>query len=151
MKLQEIWGYWLWAGKPLWISWIRVDNLFWRPPFVSTDPMVTYNAILRGVGSLIWPKYLSDDAVNLIFNFCRRDPHQRLGYGRMDSIREDPWFNLFDFDAFRSFKMRPPFIPNVSIKFRFTPDNRSCVLDGWPDKRLCISFMRPVGFLHFNK
>uniref|UniRef100_A0A915BHU3 cGMP-dependent protein kinase n=1 Tax=Parascaris univalens TaxID=6257 RepID=A0A915BHU3_PARUN len=83
------------------------------PPFVNTDPMVTYNAILRGVGSLIWPKYLSDDAVNLIFNFCRREPHQRLGYGRMESIREDPWFNLFDFDAFRSLKMRPPFIPTV--------------------------------------
>ncbi|VDM29435.1 unnamed protein product [Toxocara canis] len=85
------------------------------PPFVSSNPTAVYNAILRGVESLVWPKYLSEDAVNLIFNFCRAEPHRRLGYGRIEDAREAPWFSLFDFDAFRTFRMQPPFIPTVNI------------------------------------
>ncbi|VDK64252.1 unnamed protein product [Anisakis simplex] len=84
------------------------------PPFLCSDTMSTYNAILRGIESLVWPKYLSQDAITLIFNLCRKEPHQRLGYNRMQDVREASWYSMFDFEAFRSLKMKPPIIPNVS-------------------------------------
>lgn len=79
--------------------------------------MHTYNSILRGVQMLAWPRYMSDLAKNLICKFCRRDPTQRLGYGRIDDARNDPWFNLFDFESFRNHTMLPPILPKVILCF----------------------------------
>jgi cGMP-dependent protein kinase len=84
------------------------------PPFASTDPMHTYNSILKGVQALAWPKYMSESAKTLICKFCRNDPTQRLGYGRIDDARRDPWFQGFDFTSFRKHTMRPPIRPKVS-------------------------------------
>lgn len=83
------------------------------PPFASTDPMHTYNSILKGVQSLVWPRYMSETAKTLICKFCRRDPSQRLGYGRIDDVRRDPWFQGFDFISFRNHIMRPPIRPKI--------------------------------------
>lgn len=83
------------------------------PPFASTDPMHTYNSILKGVQVLAWPRYMSDTARSLVGRFCRRDPAQRLGYGRIEDARRDPWFDSFDFESFRNFTMRPPIRPKV--------------------------------------
>jgi len=83
------------------------------PPFASTDPMHTYNSILKGVQALAWPKYMSESAKSLICKFCRNDPTQRLGYGRIEDARRDPWFQGFDFVSFRKHTMRPPIRPKV--------------------------------------
>lgn len=85
------------------------------PPFASTDPMHTYNSILKGVQSLAWPKYMSESAKTLICKFCRNDPTQRLGYGRIEDARRDQWFQGFDFIAFRKRTMRPPIKPKVCL------------------------------------
>ena len=87
--------------------------MFFRPPFASTDPMYTYNSILKGIQSLAWPKYFSDNAKSLICKFCRKEPTQRLGYGRIEDARRDSWFQNFDFVAFRNHSMRPPIKPKV--------------------------------------
>lgn len=79
--------------------------------------MHTYNSILRGVKVLAWPRYMSESAKNLICKFCHRNPTQRLGYGRIDDARNDPWFNSFDFESFRNHTMRPPIIPEVIFFF----------------------------------
>uniref|UniRef100_A0A914C3A6 cGMP-dependent protein kinase n=1 Tax=Acrobeloides nanus TaxID=290746 RepID=A0A914C3A6_9BILA len=89
------------------------ELIYGTPPFASTDPMHTYNSILKGVQSLLWPKFMSQEAINLICKFCRREPTQRLGYGCIEDARTDPWFKDFDFEAFRSQKMRPPIKPKV--------------------------------------
>lgn len=83
------------------------------PPFASTDPMHTYNSILKGVQALAWPRYMSDSSKNLICKLCRNDPNQRLGYGRIDDIRRDVFFTGFDFQSFRSHRMKPPIRPKV--------------------------------------
>ncbi|KAI1714535.1 protein kinase domain-containing protein [Ditylenchus destructor] len=83
------------------------------PPFASTDPMHTYNSILKGVQMLSWPRFMTETAKALICKFCRRDPTQRLGYGRIEDARRDPWFNGFDFVAFRNHTMRAPIRPKV--------------------------------------
>lgn len=93
---------------------IRKTHIF-RPPFASTDPMYTYNAILKGVEALLWPKFMSPEAISLICKFCRREPTERLGYGCMDDARHDPWFKDFDFVSFRNQTMRPPIKPKVKI------------------------------------
>ncbi|KAI6212077.1 CGMP-dependent protein kinase [Aphelenchoides besseyi] len=83
------------------------------PPHASTDPMHVYNSILKGMQALAWPKYMSEQAKQLICKFCRKDPTQRLGYGRIDDARHDAWFSGFDFIAFRNHTMRPPIRPKV--------------------------------------
>lgn len=75
--------------------------------------MHTYNSILKGVQMLAWPRYISESAKTLICKFCRRDPTQRLGYGRIEDARRDPWFQSFDFIAFRNHNMCAPIRPKV--------------------------------------
>ena len=112
------------------------------PPFASTDPMHTYNSILKGVQLLAWPRFMSDNARSLICKFCRRDPSQRLGYGRIEDARQDPWFRGFDFVSFRNHTMRPPIRPKVrsltdTQNFDRYPstDNFACGSDdsGWDE------------------
>ncbi|KAH7700172.1 cGMP-dependent protein kinase, partial [Aphelenchoides avenae] len=77
-------------------------------PFSDANPMQTYNWILKGAGSLIWPRHVTQVAKLLICKFCRRDPSQRIGF---DAARVDPWFQSFDFAAFRDLTMPPPIRP----------------------------------------
>uniref|UniRef100_A0A7E4W773 Protein kinase domain-containing protein n=1 Tax=Panagrellus redivivus TaxID=6233 RepID=A0A7E4W773_PANRE len=128
-------------GVDLWALGIFMYELVsGTPPFASTDPMYTYNSILKGVQSLAWPKYFSEGAKSLITKFCRREPAQRLGYGRIEDARRDPWFQGFDFVSFRNLSMRPPIKPKIRTSTdtqnfdRFpTTDNFSIGADdsGW--------------------
>lgn len=61
---------------------------------------------------------MSEQAKTLICKFCRNDPTQRLGYGRIDDARRDPWFQGFDFVAFRKHTMRPPIRPKVRFSLK---------------------------------
>ncbi|KAF8370380.1 pkg-2 [Pristionchus pacificus] len=79
------------------------------PPFASNDSMVIYNAILRGVERLAWPRYVTKEAVNAVLSFCKQEPAQRLGYGDMDAARAHPWFETFDWPDFKAGIMEPPF------------------------------------------
>lgn len=76
--------------------------------------MYTYNSILKGIQSLAWPKYFSENVKVIISKLCRREPSQRLGLGRIEDIRRDPWYQGFDFVAFRNHSMRPPIKPKVT-------------------------------------
>lgn len=52
------------------------------PPFTGTDPMKTYNIILKGIDMVDFPKHMSRSAIQLIKRLCRDIPAERLGYQR---------------------------------------------------------------------
>jgi len=52
------------------------------PPFTGTDPMRTYNIILKGIDVVDFPKKIVRGASALIKRLCRENPAERLGYGK---------------------------------------------------------------------
>lgn len=63
------------------------------PPFTATDPMKTYNIILKGIDMIAFPKHMSRSAVQLIKKLCRDVPAERLGYqkGGIQNIKKHKW------------------------------------------------------------
>ena len=50
------------------------------PPFTGTDPMKTYNIILKGIDAIDFPRQITTRAKDLIKKLCRDNPAERLGY-----------------------------------------------------------------------
>ena len=53
---------------------------FYSPPFYGSDPMKTYNIILRGMDVIEFPKKIGRNPQNLIRRLCKESPTERLGY-----------------------------------------------------------------------
>ncbi|CAL1526309.1 unnamed protein product [Lymnaea stagnalis] len=85
------------------------------PPFSGSDPMRTYNIILKGVDHIEFPKKISRSAHVLIKKLCRDNPMERLGYGRngISDIRKNKWFQGFDWEGLMNLTLTPPIIPKV--------------------------------------
>jgi cGMP-dependent protein kinase len=59
-----------------------VTGLGFSPPFAGSDPMKTYNVILKGIDVIEFPKKITRNAHVLIKKLCRDNPTDRLGYGK---------------------------------------------------------------------
>lgn len=59
---------------------LMIVAFYCRPPFAASDPMKTYNIILKGIDALDFPKKVSRNAQNIIKRLCRTIPADRLGY-----------------------------------------------------------------------
>ncbi|KAK2725538.1 hypothetical protein QYM36_000139, partial [Artemia franciscana] len=94
---------------------LMYELLAGTPPFVASDPMKTYNYILRGIDQIDFPRTIGRQAIFLIKKFCKELPAERLGYqrGGIDDIRKQRWFLGFDWNGLRSRVLRPPFQPMV--------------------------------------
>ncbi|RWS01509.1 cGMP-dependent protein kinase 1-like protein, partial [Dinothrombium tinctorium] len=95
------------------------DNIFFSslsPPFQSTDPLKTYNIILRGFDAIGFDeKIFSKYAINFIRRLCRENPSERLGVqknGFLD-IKRHKWFAGYDWVALAKRAIKPPFVPNL--------------------------------------
>ncbi|RWS08632.1 cGMP-dependent protein kinase 1-like protein, partial [Dinothrombium tinctorium] len=86
------------------------------PPFQSTDPLKTYNIILRGFDAIGFDeKIFSKYAINFIRRLCRENPSERLGVqknGFLD-IKRHKWFAGYDWVALAKRAIKPPFVPNL--------------------------------------
>ena len=52
----------------------------YSPPFTGSDPMKTYNIILKGMDMIEFPRKITRNAGNMIKKLCRDNPTERLGY-----------------------------------------------------------------------
>ncbi|KAJ8982391.1 hypothetical protein NQ317_009646 [Molorchus minor] len=73
-----------------------------NPPFTASDPMKTYNLILKGIDKIDFAKHnIGRTAQSLIKKLCRDAPSERLGYqrGGIQDIKKHKWFQGFDWDG----------------------------------------------------
>nr|XP_018669813.1 cGMP-dependent protein kinase 1 isoform X1 [Ciona intestinalis] len=86
------------------------------PPFSGSDPMKTYNQILKGIDMIEFPKKISKNAQSLIRKLCRDNPSERLGNQRngIKDIQKHKWFDGFHWVGLRKGSMSPPIKPQVS-------------------------------------
>ncbi|RUS83665.1 hypothetical protein EGW08_008571, partial [Elysia chlorotica] len=94
---------------------LMYELLHGTPPFSGSDPMRTYNVILKGIDHIEFPKKISRPAHMLIKKLCRDNPMERLGYGKngISDIRKNKWFQGFDWEGLMNLTLTPPIIPKV--------------------------------------
>nr|XP_045598842.1 cGMP-dependent protein kinase, isozyme 1-like [Procambarus clarkii] len=97
------------------IGILMYELLTGTPPFTASDPMKTYNIILKGIDMIDFPQHVSRNAISLIKRLCRESPAERLGYQRngIQDIKKHKWFLGFDWDGLRTRSLQPPIIPKI--------------------------------------
>ena len=83
------------------------------PPFYNKDRQKLFNSI-KAI-KIKFPKYLSNEAVDLLHKFFVKDPEQRLGSGEhgLNDIKSHPFLSAIDWDSLLEKKIKPPFIPKL--------------------------------------
>lgn len=76
---------------------LMYELLTGSPPFSGSDPMKTYNIILKGVDMIEFPRKITRNAHNIIKKLCKDNPSERLGYQRngLKDIQKTPPKELF--------------------------------------------------------
>eukprot|EP00061_Rhincodon_typus_P018694 g47976.t1 len=74
---------------------LMYELLTGSPPFSGSDPMQTYNVILRGIDMVEFPKKITKNAGNLIKKLCR-------------------WFEGFNFEGLRKGTLTAAIVPSVT-------------------------------------
>lgn len=94
---------------------LMYELLTGSPPFSGSDPMKTYNIILKGVDMIEFPRKITRNAHNLIKKLCKDNPSERLGYQRngLKDIQKHKWFDGFNWDGLRNRKLAPPIVSKV--------------------------------------
>nr|ACX46913.1 cGMP-dependent protein kinase foraging protein [Mythimna separata] len=94
---------------------LMFELLTGSPPFTGTDPMKTYNKILKGIDAVEFPRCITRNAANLIKKLCRDNPAERLGYqrGGITEIQKHKWFDGFNWEGLAQRSLEPPITPVV--------------------------------------
>lgn len=94
---------------------LMFELLTGTPPFTGSDPMRTYNIILKGIDAIEFPRNITRNASNLIKKLCRDNPAERLGYqrGGISEIQKHKWFDGFYWEGLQNRSLEPPILPTV--------------------------------------
>ncbi|RCN47457.1 kinase domain protein [Ancylostoma caninum] len=89
-----------------------------QPPFEADNEDDLFEAILND--DVLYPVWLSKEAVNILKAFMTKNPSKRLGcvqsQGGEDAIRAHPFFREIDWDALEARHVKPPFKPKIKSK-----------------------------------
>ena len=79
-----------------------------NPPFVGQDPMATYNAILKGIDAVDFPRQIPKTAAALVKKLCRENAVERYGYqrGGIKDVQKHKWFEGFSGENFRKGELK---------------------------------------------
>uniref|UniRef100_A0AAR5PBY1 cGMP-dependent protein kinase n=1 Tax=Dendroctonus ponderosae TaxID=77166 RepID=A0AAR5PBY1_DENPD len=94
---------------------LMFELLTGTPPFNGSDPMKTYNVILKGIDAIDFPKNITRNATALIKKLCRDNPAERLGYqkGGISDIQKHKWFDGFNWEGLVNRTLPPPIMPKI--------------------------------------
>jgi len=94
---------------------LMFELLTGTPPFTGTDPMKTYNIILKGIDAIDFPRNITARAKELIKKLCRDNSAERLGYqkGGIRDIQKHKWFDGFNWEGLRQRTLQPPILPTI--------------------------------------
>jgi len=94
---------------------LMFELLTGTPPFTGSDPMKTYNIILKGIDAVEFPRNITRNATALIKKLCRDNPAERLGYqkGEIRDIQKHKWFDGFNWEGLCNRSLSPPIIPLI--------------------------------------
>jgi novel protein kinase C epsilon type len=86
-----------------------------QPPFESDNEDDLFESILHD--DVLYPVWLSKDAVSILKGFMTKNPSRRLGcmvaHGGELAIRVHPFFRDMDWAALEQRKVKPPFKPKI--------------------------------------
>ncbi|XP_017785282.1 PREDICTED: protein kinase C isoform X3 [Nicrophorus vespilloides] len=89
-----------------------------QPPFEADNEDDLFESILHD--DVLYPVWLSRDAVSILKGFMTKNPSKRLGcvvaHGTEQAIRAHPFFREMDWNALEQRKVRPPFKPKIKSK-----------------------------------
>lgn len=94
---------------------LMFELLTGTPPFTGTDPMKTYNIILKGIDAIDFPRNITGRARELIKKLCRDNSTERLGYqkGGIRDIQKHKWFDGFNWEGLRARSLTTPILPKI--------------------------------------
>ncbi|KAF8564842.1 hypothetical protein P879_09260, partial [Paragonimus westermani] len=94
---------------------LMFELLTGTPPFSASDPMRTYNIILKGINAIEFPKTITRNAQNLIKKLCKENPSERLGTrkGGITEVKKHIWFEGFNWSGLLARTLTAPILPKV--------------------------------------
>ncbi|XP_028136883.1 protein kinase C [Diabrotica virgifera virgifera] len=89
-----------------------------QPPFEADNEDDLFESILHD--DVLYPVWLSKDAVSILKGFMTKNPSRRLGcvvaHGGEAAIQAHPFFKEIDWTALESRRVKPPFRPRIKSR-----------------------------------
>mmetsp|Transcript_4700 Transcript_4700/g.11405 ORF Transcript_4700/g.11405 Transcript_4700/m.11405 type:complete len:772 (-) Transcript_4700:196-2511(-) len=86
-----------------------------NPPFEAQSPMQTYRKVMKGIDKVQFPPACEGLLEAVIKGLLQEEPSSRLCMrpGGAKNLKKQAWYKGFDWDAFGTLRMEPPFKPSV--------------------------------------
>ncbi|OXU21603.1 hypothetical protein TSAR_005003 [Trichomalopsis sarcophagae] len=97
---------------------LMYEMMVGQPPFEADNEDDLFDSILKD--DVLYPVWLSDEAVSILKGFMTKNPARRLGCvvsnGGENAIRTHSFFQNMDWEALEDRRVKPPFKPKIKNK-----------------------------------